>query len=161
MKSTSFTDHLGLSGHLTIFKGYSNGTREEIFSEDNLITLAAKQYVLLGFYSPGIPSDPINSLHVGTGGTVDPQGLYPRPEDPASTNLRIPLLSVVATFTTDLTIPSVTFLADLDQGTGNSNLITEAGLFKAGGAIFNIKNFPGIPKTSEFSLHFSWTIKLA
>jgi hypothetical protein len=50
-------------------------------------------------------------------------------------------------------------LADVDQTQANGSQLTEAGLFKASGAIFNVKNHPGINKTSEFSVHYSWSIK--
>ena len=152
-----------LHGALSIYKvtGKRNQYKELVFNEENLITLAAKQSILLFIYQAAITSDPINKLWVGTGGSLDPQGLFPRIEDPTQTNLNVPLLNVVTTFTTDLTIPSVTFIADLDTGTGNGSLISEAGLFRTSNLIFNIKNFPAVPKTSDFGLHFNWVIKFA
>lgn len=149
-----------LQGILSIYK-ITPETSKLVFSEENLITLASKQYLLSGLYTSNLLSDPINQLKVGTGGSIDPQGLFPRTEDPNWSNLTTPLLAVSTTYTTNTAVPSVTFLADLDQGTGNGSLITEAGLFKVSGGMFNIKCFPGIPKTSEFALHFEWTIKFA
>lgn len=87
------------------------------------------------------------------------QGLFPRQEDPAQVDLIAPVATLPVTYTLDLTIPSVTFLADADQSTANGLLLTEAGLFKASGSIFNVKNHPGIPKTSDFGVHYVWTIK--
>jgi hypothetical protein len=132
-----------------------------IFKEKNLITLSAKQSILSFLYLPAITSDPINSLWVGTGGTIDPEGLFPKIEDASQTSLNTPLLNISTTYTTDLAIPSVTFLADLDTGTGNGNLISEAALYRSSNQIFNVKNFPAVPKTSDFGLHFNWTIKFA
>lgn len=157
----NFTDDMKLEGILQVFRYFPDGTKDVAFNGYNILTLASKQAQLLGIYTAAVVSDPVNRLHVGTGGCIDPQGIFPKQENPAWTNLNIPLLDVPTTYTTDLTIPQVTFLADLDQGTGNGSLITEAGLWKTSGLIFNVKTFPGIPKTSEFSLHFSWTIKFA
>ncbi len=89
------------------------------------------------------------------------QGLYPRQEDPTQTDLLSPLTSLAVTYTVNATAPSVTFIADADQSTANGMLLTEAGLFKVDGSIFNVKNHPGIPKTSDFGVHYVWTIKYA
>lgn len=154
-------ENVKLSGVLKIWKQFPDGTLEKIYEEDNLITLAAKQYLLSAIYSAGIPSDQVTNLKVGTGGTIDPEGQFPKLENPLWTDLNTPLLSVSTSYVLNSAIPSVTFLADLDAATGNGSLITEAGLFKASSLIFNVKTFPGIPKTSEFNLHFEWTIKMA
>lgn len=156
-----FLDNWPLYGELSIYKVYESGKRELAFREKNLIVSAAKLYILSGLYTPAITSDPITSLHVGTGGTVDPGGLFPKLEDPSQTNLITPLLTVPTTYTVNTANYSVTFIATVDQGTGNGSLITEAGLFKTSGLIFNVKNFPGIPKTSAFGVNFQWTISLA
>jgi hypothetical protein len=155
------TEELSLVGTLSVSKVFNNGVKETVFTEENLITLIAKQKVLNSIYATSLVADPINVLKVGTGGTVDPGGLYPKTVLPSVTDLYTALISVATSYVENLTVPSVTFIADLDQGSGNGSLITEAGLFKTSGSIFNIKTFPGIPKTSEFSLHFEWTIKIA
>jgi len=154
-------DDAGFHGILQIFRSYPDGRYEHVFTKKNILTLASKQFLLSGIYLPAIVSDPISTLHVGTGGCIDPQGIFPKQESPAWTDLNTPLLSVPASYTLDNTVPQVTYLADLDQGTANGSLITEAGLFKTSGLIFNVKTFPGIPKTSEFSLHFNWVLKFA
>jgi len=156
-----FTSNISLSGVLSISKIYSDGKKETVFTEENLITLIAKQRVLASVYQSTLVADPVIQLKVGIGGTVDPGGLYPKNLLPTIQDLFTPLMTVTTSYVEDLTVPSVTFIADLDQGSGNNQLITEAGLFKQSGLIFNIKTFPGIPKTSEFSLHFEWTIKIA
>lgn len=135
--------------------------RELCFEKKNLITLSSKQVVLGAIYLTGQTSDPITNLWIGTGGCIDPQGLFPKPVSQTMSSLFTPLLSVNTSYTLNNAVPSVTFIADIDQGTANGSLITEAGLFKTSGSMFNIKTFPGIPKTSEFSIHFEWTIKIA
>jgi hypothetical protein len=152
-------DTLDLNGKLSIYKKYSDGSAELVFEEDNLIVKAAKQFLLLGIYAPGITSDPIANIKVGTGGNIDPEGLYPKPEDPLQTDLITPLLTIPTIYVLDVPNISVTYLADVDQTQGNGQQFTEAALFKASGLIFNVKNHPGIVKTSEFSIHYSWTIK--
>lgn len=89
------------------------------------------------------------------------QGLYPKREDPSQTDLISEVTELPITYTVNSTAPSVTFIADADQSTANGLLLTEAGLFKLSGDIFNVKNHPGIPKTSDFGVHYVWTIKYA
>lgn len=152
---------LNVQGILTIHRVYED-RQELVFSEENLVTLTAKQALLSTLYLSGSTSlDPISYLKVGTGGTIDPQGLFPKLEDATQTDLHTPLLNVSVTHTVDNTIPAVTFIADLDTGTGNGQLISEAGLFRVSNTIFNVKNFPAVPKSSDFGLHFSWTVKFA
>lgn len=151
-----------LKGHLSIYKKYKDGTEEMVFEEEpNLITLLAKGVVLQSVYLGTLTADPVTTLQVGTGGTIDPAGLYPKAPLNTIAALYTYLLSVPTSYTVNAAVPSVTFLATLDEGTGNGSLINEAGLFKSSGIIFNIKTFPGIPKTSEFSLYFNWTIQIA
>lgn len=148
-------------GILAAFAVYGDGRTKKLFEEENLIVTAAKQFLLSGLYLGGIVSDPITQFRVGTGGAIDPQGLYPKQEDPTQTGLITQVYSIATTYVVGTTDVSVTYLADVDQSSANGSLITEAGLFKSSGLIFNIKNFPAIPKTSEFSIHFEWTIKYA
>lgn len=159
-----------ITGELSIYKIYGSDpefqVKELIFKEENLLTLLTKQQILSYIYS-AVTSDPINGIKVGTGGCIDPAGLFPKQEDQNWTSLNstitsigtVGLLSVGQAV--DNTIPKVSFLADIDQSTANGFNINEAGLFKASGNMFNVKTFPSIPKTAEFSLHFEWVIKLA
>lgn len=156
----NYIEPIGLVGHLKIFKGLADGSRKLAFEQDNLIVKAAKQVILTTLFQTGITSDPINKLKVGTGGAVDLAGLYPKVESPTQTNLITPLLTLNTVVTADLTNLKVTFLADVDQTQGNGQMLSEAGLFKTSGLIFNVKNHPGITKTSEFSVHYEWSIKL-
>jgi hypothetical protein len=150
-----------VKGTLRIFKIYTDGTKEKVFDKRNILTLARRQFILSGIYQAAVVSDPVNRLRVGTGGTVDPEGLFARPEDPSLADLSVPVLTVTTTHTEDLTVPQTTFIADIDESQCNGSLISEAGLITVAGLLFNIKNFPAIPKTADFSLHFSWVIELA
>lgn len=153
------TESLNLMGELSIYKKYRDGTSVLFFKEDNLIVNAAKQFLLTGIYAANIVSDPIVSLKAGTGGNIDPEGLYPKAESPTQTDLITPAITVSTIYVVDLANISVTFLADMDQTQCNGLQLTEAGLFKASGLIFNVKNHPGISKTSDFSVHYSWAVK--
>ena len=156
-----FTDNLGLEGFLKIWKMYPDGTREIHLSEadsKNLITDWAKEK-MLGYILSVKTTDPISTFRIGTGGTIDPQGKYPKTVTGNLTSLFSEQVtySVGTPFQPDSL--SATYLVDIPNGTGNGLIINEAGLFTSSGIMFNIKTFPGIPKTSEFSIHFEWTIR--
>jgi hypothetical protein len=148
------------TGDISISLDYHNGKGREIFFEKkNLIVKEAKQYLLSGTYLAGVVSDPIINLKAGVGGNIDPAGLYPKTEDPDQLDLVTPVITIPTVYVLDVSNISCTFLADVDQSQANGSQLTEAGLFKASGKIFNVKNHPGINKTSEFSVHYSWTIR--
>lgn len=149
-----------LIGHLRVFKTYQDGSKVLHFEDDNVITLPSKQVILSSVYASSLTPDPVSTLKVGIGGTIDPEGLYPRPVTQNLTGLYNVLTTLTTTHTIDSTVPSVTYLADLDNSTGAGQKISEAGLFKSSGLMFNIKTFPAIPKTSEFGVHFEWVIKI-
>jgi hypothetical protein len=153
------TESLNMEGHIRIFKMWADGAKELAFEDDNLIIKSAKQYLLSGLYTAGVVSQPIITLKVGIGGNIDPQGLYPKVEDPAQTDLISPILSVPTINAPDVANVKVTFLADVDQTQGNGQLLTEAGMFRTTGAMFNVKNHPGIAKTSDFSVHYEWSVR--
>lgn len=150
-----------LEGELLAQKIYTDGKIETIFHNKNLIMLTSKQQLLAVAYASSGNWDPITTLHVGVGGTLDPSGIFPKTVNQALTALYSDVLSVPIHYELNNSIPSVTFIADLDQGMGNGQKITEAGLFTNTGKMFNIKCFPAIDKTSEFNLHFEWTLKVA
>lgn len=153
-------ESLEARGDLSISLDYHQGKGKELFFEQkNLIMSNAKRFLLSGIYLAGVTSDPIIALKAGTGGCIDPQGLYPRTEDPDQTDLVSSIISVPTVYVLDNPNIICTFLADIDQSQANGQLITEAGLFKASGAIFNAKNHPGISKTSDFSIHYEWRIR--
>lgn len=155
-------------GFLVIKRSYPGKPKEILYAKKNLVVTTSRQRILSWLYTfPGLTATPIRFLKVGTAGTVDPQGLFPKLEDPSWTDLNAPVTTIGASgyLSTSLSIdavtPAVTFLVDLDQSTANGLLINEAGLFYSDNSMFNIKTFPGIPKSSEFSLHFEWTVKFA
>ena len=160
-KKLAFKTSTPLKGTLTVERIYPDGHTETAFEKKNLIVLTAKQNLLSMLYIANQLSDPIISLQIGTGGCIDPQGMFPKPISQAMTSLFTPLLTVPTSYTINNADPSVTYLATVDQSTANGSLITESGLYTAAGHLFNILTFPGINKTSEFSIQFSWQIELA
>lgn len=149
-----------LEGELLAQKVFPDGKTETVFHEKNLIMLESKQRLLSVAYAESGNWDPITTLHVGIGGTLDPMGMFPKTVNQALTSLYTDILSIPTYYEVNDNIPSVTFITDLDQGMGNGKKITEAGLFTNTGKMFNIKCFPGIDKTNEFNLHFEWTIRV-
>lgn len=157
ISTTSIHTKAGAVGTLKVELVYPD-KRETWFEEENLIVLAGKNQLLSPLYISGLTSDPISALRAGNGGTVDPQGLFPKQVDGTMTHLFSEIITVATTYTFDVTKPSVTFLADITESQCNGSLINEAALYTTSGNMFNIKTFGGIPKTSSFSIHFEWTI---
>lgn len=58
-----------------------------------------------------------------------------------------------------LAFKSVTYSFSISSSQLNGYNISEVGLFRESGGMFNIKTFPSIPKSSAFSIQFLWTIK--
>lgn len=150
-------DKFPASGRIKIELRYADKT-VPYYEEDNLIVLVPRQNLLAMLYLPGRTSDPITTLQVGTGGAIDPAGAFPRPVTKSISALFNSTITLPVTYTVDNTAPTVTFIADVAESQGNGTLIDEAGLFTAAGTMFNIKTFPGIPKTSQFSIHIQWMI---
>lgn len=148
-----------VEGELGIWKTFSDGTKEEIFYKKNLIIRLAKLHLLSAIYDPAFVQDRVTTFKLGTGGSIDPEGRFPKPENAEQLDLISPQISVSTSYVEYPLDVKVTYLADLDQSEGNGLMINEAGLFKESGKIFNVKNFPAVPKTSEFGLHFEWSIK--
>lgn len=155
------TADVGIRGDLLVKKVFSNGSESVVVDEKNMIMLLSKVNLLSMLYATSGTWDPMKTLRIGTGGTLDPLGLFPKAINQSLTTLFHETLALPISYQRNDSIPSVTFITDLDQGTGNGQKITEAGLFTLQGLMFNIKTFPGIDKTSEFSLHFEWTIKVS
>lgn len=155
---------IGLRGDLAISLSYKQPdgsvTYEPYFEEKNVITLTAKQKVLSGIYLLAT-SDPVTTLAIGTGGTLDSGGLYPRAVNQSLTSLYAYLMSLPVTYSIAPTVPSVTFIADVDESTANGSSINEAALYTQSNIMFNIKTFPSITKSSSFGVHFEWTISIA
>lgn len=151
-------------GDIAIFKTYRqpDGSVKMVpyYAKQNVITLTAKQKILSGIYLTS-NSDPVTTLAIGTGGTLDSDGLYPRAVNQSLTSLYAYLMSLPVTYSIAPTVPSVTFIADVDESTANGSNINEAGLYTQGNVMFNIKTFPSITKSSSFGIHFEWTISIA
>ena len=146
-------------GHLRVSLIYPD-KEEVLVDEKNVITLLGKTRLLETLYL-GVSNPVISTLRVGSGGTIDPEGRFPRPATADLTALFNQIQSVSTIYTLDPTYPSVTYIADIDPTLCNGSLVSEAGLFFADDVMFNIKTFPGIPKTVDFSIHFEWTIRIS
>lgn len=155
--TVSFLEHQFPTGTLKISL-VKDGVTTPYFEEENLIVLLSRQNILASLYLPNRVSDPINTLKVGTGGSIDPQGLFPKAVDKSMASLFNPILTTSTTYTVDNSLPTVTFIADVAENEAAGQLINEAGLFTTSGNLFNIKTFPAIPKTNEFGIHIEWTI---
>lgn len=146
-------------GHLKVSLVYPN-RQETVIDEENVITLQGKLRLLRTLYL-GQANPTISTLRVGSGGTIDPEGRFPRPATADLTALFNQVQSIPVTYSLDETYPSVTYIADIDPTLCNGLLISEAGLFFGDNVMFNIKTFPGVPKTVDFSIHFEWTIRIS
>lgn len=150
----------GFDGFLTIKRKYSDGREEVVFEEDkNRITNAAKLLMFSYLWDTEATIDPLTTVRVGDGGTTDPEGRIPKVPTGLETGLSHQLISIPVYHTVNSSIPSVTFIGNLDESLGNSVSYSEAGLFTQSGIIFSIKNFVTVPKTSDFTLSFEWTIR--
>lgn len=154
-------------GYLTVDKVFPDGTIENVFTEEkNVITRASKRHHLSFLYDELARPDILTSFKVGTGGTMDPEGKRPINPDPTRNNLYAPLninnnaITVTASKTTDAQDFILVVFA-LTQDEGNDQNISEVGLFKKAGGMFNIKTFRAVPKNESFSLQFSWRIVYA
>lgn len=166
-------DTLSLKGELAIFSKGLDGRKTLLHRDPNLIVDAAKIAILTSLYTSGIPSRAINTLRVGTGGTIDPEGLYVKPTLGTQTSLNNQAeVSVGVPYEFPLTaVPNasntrVTFVTDITYGVGVGLRLTEAALYCgrvsdfSPPVIFSVKNHPGIIKSAEFSLHYEWTIRM-
>lgn len=152
-------DGLGMEGIVKISKCYRDGHREEV-GEFNMFVKASRVRMLRALYSTNISPDPIVTLKVGTGGSIDPDGLYPRSPSLTQTDLVSPIISMPVVSDPDEDAMTVTYLADVDYSEGNGEQINEVGLFTQSGALSNVKNFLRIPKTADFSIHFEWILRI-
>ena len=151
----------GPQGRLRVFKQYNDGSKEKIFEEDNLIVTLGKS-ILLGqlFYTVG-GGDPLSYAKVGIGGALDPEGNFLKVPTADMSDLYTPVgTAAIIKTDEDITIPSITLLANVDNSVANGQFINEAGFFSVSGKMFNIKTFPGILKDSSFSIVLEWVIRM-
>ena len=171
-QNTELSDTLALSGHLTITSKDVMGKETVLLNKHNLIVNLARIFILSSLYTSGNVTRAISTLRVGTGGTIDPDGKFVKPADINQTALNnevdvsgVPY-EVVLTAVPDLTNSKVTFLADIGYGDLSGIQLTEAGLYCGSYSdsippiLFSVKNHPGINKSSAFSLHYEWVIRI-
>lgn len=154
------------SGELSITAEYLDGSKLLLLKKKNLVVDSAKLAILSTL------SSSINRLRVGTGGTVDPDGLFIKPVVGSLTSLYTQVETSPGVPFEKVLTPSLnsaqftlTLLADLDFGDLNGTLLTEAALYQGAfgsgtPTMFSIKVHPGIRKTSNFALHYEWVIKI-
>lgn len=130
-----------------------------VLNKENLVVRSGKLRMLRTLYQGGTGA-PISTLRVGNGGTIDPNGQFPKSVTNDQSTLFSQVESIPVTYTVDENYPSITYIADVGPDLCNNLLISEAGLFFGDGSMFNIKTFPGIPKTLDFSIHFEWTVRI-
>lgn len=150
-------DSFSLKGHLRIIKREGE-SREVVYSGDNIIVNGGKLLALqqLFYYGSG---NPLYTGKVGSGGATDVGGLFLRTPTADRTNLYTPEATVGLTKASENTaVPSITLVATVDASQCNGITINEAGFFAKDGTMFNMITFPGIVKTSLFSLDLEWSI---
>jgi hypothetical protein len=158
------SSRFGFHGRLAIDLVHLDGATERYFEDDNLIVTSGKQIALLSLYTSSL-NDSLTYAKVGTGGSTNPppggDGSLLKTPITSLTDLYSPLTQVgIAKVSQNLSIPSITLVANLDNSQGNGSFINEAGFFSGNGLMFNIKVFPGIQKTWAFSVNFQWTISV-
>jgi hypothetical protein len=144
---------------LKISLKYPDGSKE-VFSEENLIVALGRERVLSSLYANPYDKGPLTSLRVGVGGCIDPEGKFPKVPTLDQASLYSQVLTLPVSYAVSASKDSVTFVADVDQSQCNNLRVSEAGLFYSDNGMFNIKTFPGIPKSEEFGIHFEWTIRI-
>lgn len=154
----------GYHGHVSIFIVEKDGTQHLHFEDDNIIVATGKQIALLSLYTSSL-NDSLTYAKVGTGGSTNPppggDGSLLKTPTTTLTDLYAPLTRVgITKVSQDLSVPSITLIANLDNSQGNGSFINEAGFFSGNNQMFNIKVFPGIQKTWSFSVNFQWTISV-
>lgn len=153
----------GLAAKLSIYKNFGAGEsdKELVFEDDNLIVRTGKFLVLNQLYYTGM-GDPLSYAKIGTGGAIDVGGNFLRVPTSDMTDLYTPIATVsIAKTDQNISVPSVTLLANVDNGVGNGQYINEAGFFSTSGQMFNIKVFPRILKDPSFSLNLQWVIRMS
>lgn len=146
-------------GYVTISKDYSDGSKEIVFEGENLIVNSGKRiFVNQLFYTLG-NGNPVNKAKLGVGGALDSEGIFLKIPTADMTNLYSPAFTVpVVKVSENTAIPSITLTAALDNSVGNGSYFNEAGFFTEDDQMFNIKTFPRVLKTVQFSLNVTWEI---
>lgn len=163
-KSIQSEETTGADGSLEIIVTPTGlGKDFKIFQEKNRIMDEAKAYMLAAIYDPGFVVDAVASFMIGQGGTSTAGGADVLPVPGDRTALYDPYTSG---YFTAMPAPSVsvdgktvTFTFSITDTDMNGVYINEVAMFRNSGAMFNMKTFPSILKTSGFSLTFIWTVR--
>ena len=154
-------------GFLTIEKIYLDGTRETILKDDpNVITRKSKREHLTFLFDKNAKPNIINAFKIGSGGTYDEAGRKPIRPDPNRNDLYNPITTYNKNIHITPSTPADTqgfLMVDFVLGPDEANdkFISEVGLFKENGDMFNLKTFRAVPKVDSFSLQFWWRILYA
>lgn len=161
------SEKFGIWGRLAVDLVFDKGNRivRHYEETENLIVSGGKQIAILCLFTKSL-NDSLNYAKVGTGGSTNP------PPGGDGSLLKTPIVSLIdlyspiarvgiAKISQDLSVPSITLVANLDNSQANGSFINEAGFFSGNDQMFNIKVFPGIQKTWEFSVNFQWTIGIS
>lgn len=148
-----------IEGHVKGSIDWGDGREPEVFlDKKNLIVNSGRLIVLRSIY-PTTPADALSYAKVGTGGATDTGGLFLKTPLPTQTDLYHPLTTCsMGSGAIDTVAVNRVLFAVLDNSQGNGSYINEVGFFAGTGDMFNIKTFPRILKTSDFSINFQWTI---
>lgn len=150
----------GIVADVKVILRKQSGEVSTHFEAQNLIVNSGKKIVLGSLYPTSL-NDSLSFAKAGDGGATDASGLFLKTPTVTMTDLYSPRENMpIAKLSQDLSVPSMVMLASLDNTQGNGYLINEAGFFSGNGDMFNIKVFPGIQKTLEFSIDFEWTIRV-
>lgn len=155
-----------LDGFLIVDRIWNDGRRERLVEDHNLIVRAAKREHLSFLYDANAVVNRIDSFKVGNGGTYDTLGRKPKRPDPNLNDLYAPIITYnrnLSIIPSALTDPQDYITVDFVLGPAEANgeNISEVGLFKESGDMFNIKTFRSVPKVDSFSLQFWWRILYA
>lgn len=155
-----------MEGFLIVDRVWNDGRRERLVEDKNLIVRAAKREHLSFLWNKDAKVNLIDSFKIGNGGTYDTLGRKPKRPDPNLNDLYSPIitynrnLSIIPSELTDAQdFITVDFVLGPSEANGEN--ISEVGLFKESGDMFNIKTFRSVPKVDSFSLQFWWRILYA
>lgn len=161
MSQISLQDYVKpVLGFVVAKKKYLNGVQEVVPLGENLVVNTSKQIILRSIYTTTF-SDMLSYAKVGSGGAVDSGGLVLKVPTPDLTDLYHPVAQLPITkLSEDMTVPSITMLASLDNIQGNGTTINEIGFFSGNNLMFSLKTFTGVAKDSSFSIDFEWVFRM-
>lgn len=146
-------------GYVHVYKRFPDRV-EQVDEGYNLVVQSGKQIILKSLF-PESSSDYLNYGKIGVGGAVDTAGTILKVPSSDVTDLYDPVAVIPITkLSEDMTVPSITMLASVDNMVANGRKINEVGFFSGAGLMFSIKTFATVTKDRSFSLDFVWTFKI-